>query len=59
MSLVWDKIEALAKHFEKEFNRTGDPVKGTLDNEYEWHNQICPPTEAAAALCSAKEKPWP
>jgi hypothetical protein len=40
MSLVWDKIEALAKHFEKEFDRTGDPVKGTLDNEYEWHNQI-------------------
>jgi hypothetical protein len=40
MSIVWDKIEALAKHFEKEFDRTGDPVKGTLDNEYEWHNQI-------------------
>lgn len=40
MSIVWDKIEALAKHFEKEFDRTGDPVTGTLDNEYEWHNQI-------------------
>ena len=40
MSIVWDKIEALAKHFEKEFNRTGKPVNGTLGDEYEWHNQI-------------------
>lgn len=40
MSIVWDKIEALAKQFEKEFDRTGDPVKGTLDNDYEWHNQL-------------------
>ena len=40
MSIVWDKIEALARHFEKEFNRTGEPVNGTLGDEYEWHNQI-------------------
>ena len=40
MSIVWDKIEALAKHFEKEFDRTGEPVNGTLGDEYEWHNQI-------------------
>lgn len=40
MSIVWDKIEALAKHFENEFNRTGTPIEGTLGNDYEWHNQL-------------------
>jgi hypothetical protein len=40
MSLVWDKIEALAKHFEQEFDRTGTPIEGTLGQDYEWHNQL-------------------
>jgi hypothetical protein len=40
MSLVWDKIEALAKHLEQEFDRTGTPIEGTLGNDYEWHNQL-------------------
>ena len=40
MSEVWSKIEALAKHFEELFNATGEPIKGTLDSDYEWHNQL-------------------
>jgi Ferredoxin-dependent bilin reductase len=40
MSIVWEKIEALAKHFEQEFNRTGTPIEGSLGEEYEWHNQL-------------------
>ena len=40
MSEVWTKIQALAKHFEEQFNATGEPIKGTLDSDYEWHNQL-------------------
>ena len=40
MSIVWEKIEALAKHLENEFNRTGTPIEVPLGNDYEWHNQI-------------------
>ena len=40
MSEVWTKIQSLAKHFEEQFNATGEPVKGTLGSDYEWHNQI-------------------
>ena len=40
ISMVWEKIQALAKHFENEFNRTGTAIEGTLENDYEWHNQL-------------------
>jgi hypothetical protein len=39
MSEVWSKIEALAKHFEQEFNRTGNIIESPL-GDYEWHNQL-------------------
>ncbi len=37
---VWDKIEELAKNFEQQFNNTGNPIEGTLDHEYDWHNVL-------------------
>jgi hypothetical protein len=40
MSIVWDKIESLAKHFEEQFNRTGEPLEGGISPDYEWHNQL-------------------
>ena len=40
MSIVWDKIESLAKHFEEKFNRTGEPLEGGIGSDYEWHNQL-------------------
>jgi hypothetical protein len=40
MTAVWDKIEQLAKHFESKFNATGETIEGTLDKEYDWHNQL-------------------
>ena len=40
MSIVWDKIESLAKHFEEQFNRTGEPLEGGIGSDYEWHNQL-------------------
>ena len=40
MSNVWTKIEALAKHFEDRFNATGTVIEGSLDTDYEWHNQL-------------------
>lgn len=40
MSEVWSKIEALAKHFETEFDATGKRTGDDLNSEYEWHNQL-------------------
>jgi len=40
MSQVWDRIEQLAKTFEKKFDETGEPLEGTLDHEYSWHNTL-------------------
>ena len=40
MSIVWDKIESLAKHLEEQFNRTGEPLEGGIGSDYEWHNQL-------------------
>ncbi len=40
MMPVWDKIEELAKNFEQQFNNTGNPIEGTLDHEYDWHNVL-------------------
>lgn len=40
MSEVWSKIEALAKHFETEFDATGERIGDDLNSEYEWHNQL-------------------
>jgi hypothetical protein len=37
---AWDKIEALAKHFEDRFNATGNPIEGSLDQKYDWHNNL-------------------
>ena len=40
MSEVWSKIEALAKHFERQFDATGERIGDNLNKEYEWHNQL-------------------
>lgn len=40
MSMIWSKIEELAKHFESKFNETGEAIEGTLGNDYEWHNEL-------------------
>ena len=37
---AWDKIEALAKHFEDRFNSTGDAIEGNLAHQYNWHNSL-------------------
>lgn len=38
MTVVWNKIEELAKTLESKFNATGEPITGNLD--YDWHNQL-------------------
>jgi len=38
MTVVWHKIEQLAKQIEDRFNATGEPITGNLD--YDWHNQL-------------------
>lgn len=40
MSLIWNKIEELAKQFEDRFNSSGEPIKSTVDTDYEWHNHL-------------------
>jgi hypothetical protein len=40
MSKVWNKIESLAKHFEEQFNQTGEPLEDGIGSDYEWHNQL-------------------
>ena len=40
MMEIWNKIESLAKHFEQQFNLTGEPIEGILDDEYNWHNTL-------------------
>ena len=40
MTVVWDKIEELARNFEQQFNNTGELLKDDLHHEYEWHNLL-------------------
>lgn len=40
MMEIWNKIESLAKHFEQQFDLTGEPIEGTLDDEFNWHNTL-------------------
>jgi len=40
MTAVWDKIQSLAQQIEQRFNSTGEPIQGTLDRDYDWHNQL-------------------
>lgn len=37
---VWDKIEELAKQFEKKFDETGEQISGSHSHEYDWHNVL-------------------
>lgn len=37
---AWDKIEQLAQYFENRFDATGEPIEGTLDDKYDWHNVL-------------------
>ena len=37
---IWNKIESLAKHFEQQFDLTGEPIEGNLDDEFNWHNTL-------------------
>ena len=39
MSIVWEKIEALAEHFTNVFNSTGELISQDVSN-YEWHNSL-------------------
>lgn len=40
MMEIWNKIESLAKHFEQQFDLTGEPIEGNLDDEFNWHNTL-------------------
>ena len=40
MTVVWNKIEQLAKQIEDRFNTTGEPIDGTVSTDYDWHNQL-------------------
>jgi len=40
MTLIWNKIEELAKQFEDRFNSSGEPILNSISTEYEWHNQL-------------------
>jgi len=40
MTVVWDKIEELARNFEQQFNNTGELSKEELHHEYDWHNLL-------------------
>jgi hypothetical protein len=39
MSLVWDKIEALANHFTEIFDHSGELISQDV-SDYEWHNSL-------------------
>jgi hypothetical protein len=39
MSLVWDKIEALANHFTEIFDHSGELISQDV-TDYEWHNSL-------------------
>lgn len=40
MTVVWNKIEQLAKDIESQFNATGEPIEGNIGSGYEWHNEL-------------------
>ena len=40
MTTVWNKIEELATQLESKFNATGEPITGTLEHRYDWHNKL-------------------
>jgi hypothetical protein len=40
MTVVWNKIEQLAKQIEDRFNTTGEPIDSTVGTDYNWHNQL-------------------
>lgn len=40
MTVIWNKIEELARYLEKRFNDTGDALKGKLNENYDWENTL-------------------
>ena len=40
MTLIWNKIEELAKEFEDRFNSSGEPILNSVGTEYGWHNRL-------------------
>jgi hypothetical protein len=40
MTQIWDKIEDLAKKIEHRLDSTGEPLEGTIDQNYDWHNTL-------------------
>ena len=40
MTVVWNKIEQLAKDIESRFDATGEPIVGNIGSDYEWHNEL-------------------
>jgi len=40
MTIVWNKIIELSGRIEQIFSKTGDPIEGKLDQEYDWHNVL-------------------
>lgn len=40
MTVVWHRIEQLAKAIEDKFNATGTPIDGTLHDQYDWQNTL-------------------
>ena len=40
MTVIWNKIEELARYLEKRFNDTGDAIEGKLNENYDWENTL-------------------
>lgn len=40
MTVIWNKIEELAKYLENRFNATGEPIEGKLNENYDWENTL-------------------
>ena len=40
MTVIWNKIEELARYLEKRFNDTGDALEGKLNENYDWENTL-------------------
>ena len=40
MTQIWEQVEHLAKHLEQRLDSTGEPLKGSIDENYDWHNTL-------------------
>jgi len=40
MTTVWNRIEQLAQDIKSKFDATGEPIKGNVVGDYDWHNEL-------------------